>query len=376
MVKANGYKLTVAHLIASNFFGGPEKQIIEHAKRINHRHYNFILISFIERGQSNEMANAAEESGISLRTLKTDNPFNPNVILRLMAILKEEKVDVICAHGYKSNIVGRIASWFGDIPQISVSRGWTTESPKIRLYERLDKFFLRFADHVVAVSEGQKKKLLKIGINPEKLTMIWNSANLDNSINNAESALKKELGINGDCAIVVSAGRLSPEKNFGGFIEAAKAVAAGYEHIVFAVFGEGALRNELEKKIKLAGLQKRFFLPGYKKNFSDLLNGADIFVLPSLTEGLSNVILEAYALKKPVIATNVGGNPEVVQHGETGFLVNPSDIEKMSQYIVMLSQNPDIRQEMGRKGYEYIKENFNFDIQTKKYEKLYLSMRK
>lgn len=364
-------KTRVAHLIATNFFGGPEKQIVEHALRINQDKFAVLLISFIERSMANELVNAAKEKNIFVRELFTENPFNPRSVLDLWSILKEEKIDILCTHGYKSNVVGRIASWLIGIPEIAISRGWTGENWKIKLYEKLDKLFLRFADHVVTVSEGQREKVLKLGVKANNLSVIYNGINLNNVKNRSVNYIRTELGINDNPVIVMSAGRLSPEKNFAGLIDAAKIVTAKDKNIRFVVFGEGFLREELEKKTRDADLEGKFFLPGFRKDFVSLLREADIFVLPSFTEGLSNVILEAYASKKPVIATRVGGNPEVVMNGETGYLVEPDNAEKMAECIMTLAQDPDLRATMGAKGYEYVKEHFSFDIQTRKYEELY-----
>lgn len=371
MKKITDYRLAVAHLIATNFFGGPEKQIVEHALRVASDQFSFFLISFVERSSPNELLTKTKKMSVPSIELYTQNPFNPKVISRLISILREKKIDVLCAHGYKSNVVGRIASWMVGIPEIVVSRGWTGENWKIKLYEKLDKLFLRFADHVVTVSQGQKEKVLKLRVKANNLSVIYNGINPNNVKNKSVNSIRTELGFNDNSILVMSAGRLSPEKNFAGLIDAAKIVTAKDKHIKFVVFGEGFLREELEKKTRDADLEGKFFLPGFRKDFVSLLSEADIFVLPSFTEGLSNVILEAYASKKPVIATNVGGNPEIVQQGETGFLVSPHNVEKMADYILKLAQDQNIRNEMGDNGYEYIKEHFNFDIQTSKYEELY-----
>jgi glycosyltransferase involved in cell wall biosynthesis len=367
-------QLNIAHLIATNFFGGPEKQIIQHLMRIKQGKFAILLISFIERSMPNELLDAARKRKIPTRDLYTWNPFNPKVIFDLISILRREEIDILCTHGYKSDIIGRIASWILRIPQIVFSRGWTEENKKIKLFEGLDRWFIRFADHVVAVSEGQKEKLLKLQMIPERISVIHNGIDLDSIKIESKNSIRSEIGINGNSYLVVSAGRLSPEKNFGGLIEAAKIVTERNKDITFIVFGEGFLRKELEQKILDIGLKNKFLFPGFRKDFLSVLKEIDIFVLPSFTEGLPNVLLEAYALGKPVVATKVGGNPEIVLDGETGFLVSVQDTGKLAERILELAQEPNLRKEMGKKGCKYIKENFNFDIQTKKLKKLYLDV--
>ncbi len=364
--------LKIGHLIATNFLGGPEKQIIGHAKRISGKGFGMVLFSFIERGRPNELLAAAAKMSIPAKGLRTGNPFNPKVILDLALMLREERVDILCTHSYKSDVIGRLATRMTGIPEIAVSRGWTGENRKVRLFEKLDRYFLRLADHVVAVSHKQREKVLQLGIDPGKVTVIHNGINIGDAPQQAPTAIKAELGLEDNCCLVMSAGRLSPEKNFDGLIGAAEAIKArGERGIRFAVFGEGPLRGRLEKKIRAAGLQKTFFLPGFRKDFVSLLAGADIFVLPSFSEGLPNVILEAYSLKKPVIATAVGGIPELVQDGVAGLLVLPDEIGKLADSIAGLARDSALRREMGGRGYEHLKEHFNFEIQTKRFEKLY-----
>ncbi|MGA1841303.1 MAG: glycosyltransferase [bacterium] len=367
-------QLKIAHLIATNFFGGPEKQIIEHLLRIKQERFSIFLISFIERSVPNELLDAAGKRNIPIRCLYTWNPFNPKVILDLISILRRDEIDILCTHGYKSDVIGRIVSWILRIPQIVFSRGWTAENKKIKLFEILDRWIIKFVDHIVAVSEGQKEKLMKLRLLPDKVSVIYNAINLDNMKIQSKKSIRDELGIDGNSYLIVSAGRLSPEKNFEGLIEAAKIVIRRNKNITFVVFGEGFLRKKLEQKVLDNDLENKFFLPGFRKDFFSLLKDTDIFVLASFTEGLPNVLLEAYSFKKPVIASRVGGIPEVVLDGETGFLISVQDLDRLAEYILKLTQDPNLRKEMGDKGYKYIKEHFNFDIQTEKLKELYLEV--
>ncbi|MFO0752901.1 MAG: glycosyltransferase [Thermodesulfovibrionales bacterium] len=364
-------KLVVAHLIATNFFGGPEKQILEHACRLDPARFSLVLISFVERSLPNELLHKATRMTIPTREFYTGNPYNPKAIFDLTSLLRQDGIDLLCTHGYKSAIIGRIASYRVGIPEIAVSRGWTGENWKIRLYEELDRLFLRFADRVVAVSEGQKEKILRLGVAPERVSVIHNGISLAAPAPPSSCSLRREMGMQDAGCLVVSAGRLSIEKNFSGLIDAAALLVKKEPSLRFVVFGEGVLRRPLERQVREAGLRGRFFLPGFREELASLLREADIFVLPSFTEGLPNVVLEAYAQKKPVVATAVGGVPEVVRHGSDGFLVRPGETGRMAEYILALARNPQLREEMGARGYRHLEERFTFETQTRKYEGLY-----
>lgn len=364
-------RMRVAHLIATNFYGGPERQIVCHAKQVVQSGVDPLVISFMEYGQENELLVAAQKEGVACAALQARGPFHPGAVSELVRLLRSEDAGLLVSHGYKANVIGRLASWYLKIPEIAVSRGWTAENGRIRLYEKLDRFFLRLADEVVAVSEGQRQKILACGVRPEKVRVIHNAIDLATYPGPAEKSFRDELGIPRDAILVATAGRLSPEKNHLGLVDAARQVLAQDPDVYFAIFGEGFLRPDLEKAIRDAGMARRFFLPGFRCDVRSLLHEIDIFVLPSHTEGLPNVILEAFACRKPAVATSVGGTPEVVRQGENGFLVPAGEMGAFAAAIMDLVTNPDLRRRMGDNGYEHVKAAFDYAGQTKAYVDVY-----
>ena len=361
----------VAHLIATNFYGGPEKQILTHALALNPKIARLTLISF-DDGHPNELYELAQQKNVPAILLPACSPFDPRMIGKLTAVLKEKQVDVLCAHGYKANIIGRMGSWMCQIPLLAVSRGWTAENPRIRFYEMLDRLFLRMADHIVAVSAGQQAKLKKRAIGLNKTSMIHNAIDIEaTSTVECPENLRALLGIPTGAIIVASAGRLSPEKNQKIMIELASRLCSQHPDLYFVIFGEGALREELSQAIGRAHLENRFFLPGFRRDVQSLMKQIDVFMLPSFTEGLPNVVLEAYAHSKPVVASAVGGTPEVVDHDHSGFLTEPQDIEAMHAALKALIENPALRQTMGSAGHRQIADKFGFPAQTEQYELLY-----
>ena len=369
-------RLNILHLRASNFVGGPEKQLLEHIKRIDQEKFRLSLCTFEQGTEVSELRSIAEASGIETHELSDTSPFDPRVIFKLSGIVKNENIHLLCTHGYKPNIIGRFASWLSGVPVIAISRGWTAESRKIRFYERMDKIFLHLSDHVVAVSGGQREKIKKLGVGPGKISVIHNGINLEEIPHAPAATLRASLNLPDDAVIIASAGRLSPEKNQSGMIEVARRVVSRNKKAYFVIFGEGFLRSELESQVEAAGLQGRFLLPGFRGDLQLLLHQVDIFMLPSFTEGLPNVVLEAFAVRKPVVATAVGGTPEVVTHGVSGFLTAPSEIDKMAEYVHQLVNDPALRDCMGERGYRHVEEHFGFERQTALYEELYTTVSK
>lgn len=363
--------IPILHLRASNFVGGPEKQILKHGQIINKDLYRFILCPFRENGKISELEMAAHACGLDVAPLTDDPSFSFSTINRLVKIIKRHSIRIVCAHGYKPNIIGKIAGLLTGVRVIPFSRGWTHENRKIRIYEALDRFLLRYSKHIVAVSGGHRDELLKNGLNSEYITVIHNAVEIPDTIVQPEISLRELLSIGDNVPVVVSAGRLSPEKNFSSLIDAASIVLKSYPSAVLAVFGEGVCRSQLEEKIRSMGLQKSFYLPGYRKDFTLLLQQADVFVLPSFTEGFSNVIMEAYAVKRPVIASTVGGNPEIVTDGVTGYLFDPRDVESLSEKISTLLTDRQLSSKMGSSGYLRVKSEYSFERQNQKLEALY-----
>ncbi|WP_152513002.1 glycosyltransferase [Desulfovibrio sp. X2] len=363
----------VAHLIATNFYGGPERQIVAHALRIGQEGFAPLVVSFTEAGRDNGLLVAAKAEGVPCAGLSPRSAFHPGAITEIADLLRREGVGLLVAHGYKANIVGRLASRFARIPQISVSRGWTAENSRIRVYEMLDRKFLRLADHVVAVSEGQARKVAAAGVPGERLSVIHNGIDLDSypPPRKGPGTAREGLGIPKDALLVATAGRLSPEKDQASLVAAAARIAAERDDVWFAVFGEGFLRPELERAVREAGLEGRFLLPGFRSDMREVMHEVDVFTLPSLTEGLPNVVLEAFACRKPVVATAVGGTPEVVRHGENGLLVAAGDGQGLTRAIRALAASPEERRSMGERGYETVRALFNYESQTAAYGRLY-----
>ena len=272
----------------------------------------------------------------------------------------------------------RRGAW--DIPAIAVSRGWTGETRKVRLYEWLDRRHLRLMDHVVCVSDGQAEKVRRLCRVPEsRLSVIRNSARLA-AFEKRDPAARDRLrsffpSDSGVSQIVLAAGRLSPEKGFDVLIESAATICHQNPTVGAALFGDGALRGALERQVAKLGLTHRVVLPGFRSDLDSLIGAADVIVLSSFTEGLPNVALEASAAGVPVVATAVGGTPEVIADGETGFLIPPGKAEPIAAKIGELLRDPGLRARMGVAGRARMQKLFTFESQANAYLRLLHSLR-
>jgi glycosyltransferase involved in cell wall biosynthesis len=365
----------VVHLIATNFYGGPEKQIVEHLKRLNSARFQGILASFLEGGHPNESLAQAEKAGLKNFGIPMASRFDIRALWKLTQFLRHQRIDLLCTHGYKSTVMGWWAGRKVGIPVVAFSRGYTAENPKVAFYEWLDRRFLKRADGIIFVSEGQRKRLENLGIKGRRSWVVRNAVAAASLTDTACGDLREEvlerLGIPNAIEMVVSAGRLSPEKGHRFLVEAVGMLRGGINNTHFVFCGDGPCQNELEKRSKELGISEICHFAGFRHDLKEIFQAMDLLVLPSLTEGLPNVVLEAYACAKPVIATSVGGVPEIVEDGVNGILVPPERADLLAEAIKSCLVAPEKRRMMGEAGYQKVKSEFAFESQTKKLESIY-----
>jgi glycosyltransferase involved in cell wall biosynthesis len=371
--------MNLVHLTASTFFGGPERQMLGLAEALP-KSVRTSFVSFREGGRCAAFLSKVRSHGFPAVELAADTPNLVAAARELAGVLRDAGCDVLLCHGYKANLLGRPAARRVGIPAVAVSRGWTGEDRKVRLYEWLDRRHLRLMDHVVCVSDGQAAKVRRwCRVPAGRVTVIRNSARLNAHAARDPGARRKLLGFfpgdSGVSRVVLAAGRLSPEKGFAVLVDAAAEVCRADPSAGFAVFGEGTLRPELERHVARLGLAGRFVMPGFRTDLDALVPAADVVALPSFTEGLPNVALEAGAAGVPVVATAVGGTPEVIADGETGYLVPPGDPAALAARLGELLRDPRLRRKMGEAGQRRMRERFTFAAQAAAYLKLFAALR-
>jgi glycosyltransferase involved in cell wall biosynthesis len=368
--------LRVMHLIATNFHGGPERQIVEHLLRLNPREHQGFLASFLENGRRNETLERAERLGLEQRPIPMRGAADVRALRTLIAMLRTEGVGLLCTHGYKSTVMGWCAARRVRIPVVAFSRGYTRENRKIAFYEWLDRQVLSRTDGVVAVSEGQGKRLQALGIRPRQLWVVHNAVNAPPRLRpeqawQAREAVCARWDLPRECRLAVSAGRLSPEKGHGFLVEAIATLTAAVSDAYFLFCGDGPCRPQLERLAADLGVAAQCRFLGFQRDMEMIYQAMDLLVLPSLTEGLPNVVLEAFAWQKPVVASAVGGVPELVIDGENGILVPPGSARGLADGILRCLASPQQAEAMGRSGYERVRVEFDFMSQCEKLTGIY-----
>jgi glycosyltransferase involved in cell wall biosynthesis len=363
--------MKILHLRASNFYGGPERQLHLHAREALGTDCEVSIASFDEGGHPPEFLDAIAADGIATRSLPVKSAYDLRAIPLLREYLRSGEFQVLCTHEYRSTTVGWLARRGADVRWIAFSRGFTTENLKVQLYHGIDRLLTRHADHVVAVSEAQKRKVQRTRVPAERISVVPNAID-PASIDLGEAVdLRQRFGLDRDDFVVVSGGRFSREKGQVFLIDAAARALPEAPRLRVLLFGEGPQRQAMLERIERLGLDGRVLCPGFERNMPGCLRDADLLVNPSLSEGMPNIVLEAMAVQTPVLATAVGGVPEIVEDGVTGRLVRSSDTGALAAGLVAAARHPEKGLEMAQRARDFAASELGFDRQFERLREIY-----
>ncbi len=369
-------KVRILHLIASNFVGGPEKQILHHALKATSPALEIWIGSFRKGPARSELLRRAEEMALPTLELRSSR-FNPHVISELAQELRRKEISILCTHGYKANLVGWAATHLTNCKRIGFVRGWTAETWRVKLYERLDRLILRHTNWIVCVSRPLAEQLGKGRRRLPPPIVIPNAVLLGTEpmvLPPDRVPIRRALGLREDAFLVCTAGRLSVEKGQRYLIDAAQGLVSQNPKLQILVLGEGRERKRLEDQVVRLRMQNHVIFTGFKDNVGSWIQACDVLANPSLTEGVPNVILEAMALGTPVVATAVGGVPDLIQHGESGLLVPPRDRSALASAIFDLYANPQEGLRFARNAYRRVFREYSSARQAQRLFDLYDSV--
>ena len=308
------------------------------------------------------------------------NPFFDSIALfSLYRILAKERFDIVHTHTAKAGALGRTAAYLaGNRRIIHMPHGhdfYGYFNPFIsKLIILIERFLCRFTSKFVVLSKLEKRDLIEFGItDEEKIKIVPSGMDLEfkNIDRDKVRNKKRKFGFDAGQKIVGMVSRLEKVKGPGYFIEAAGKVVKEVKNARFLVVGEGSLRNKLENRVKELGLSDKVTFAGWREDVLDIISFLDILVQPSLNEAIGRVLLEAQGLGVPVIATKVGGIPEVVKDNITGILLPPQDTEKLVSAICKLLEDKERRVSMSKSAREWINGKFSAAKMMEEIESLY-----
>lgn len=377
MNMAGGRPIRVLDLRDTYEIGGPGKTIIETFKALDAVRFEMHLGVFAKTSECADtpFVTAARDCGMPVHVLRGINPYDPRLITQLMTLIDSHSIDIVHAHEVTSDVIAYLASRMHAVPIITTLHGWIGNGTKQRLLIWLDKLVARKFSRVIAVSKEIERVMLMAGMDPSKITMLHNGIVLERYRSTGRRGVLDEIvGRQIPRPIVASIGRLSREKGHADLLEAVAILKRKGHKLSLVLIGEGFERQTLEAKVHALQLDGMVYFPGYQVQPERFLNDIDLMVLPSHTEGLPNVALEALLMEVPVLATSVGGTPEVISDGETGRLVPPHSPEALAAGILEFLSCRDSWSRMVRQGRKMVEARFDFRERTRKLEVLYDEM--
>ncbi|HBO43930.1 MAG TPA: hypothetical protein DD670_08365 [Planctomycetaceae bacterium] len=250
--------------------------------------------------------------------------------------------------------------------------GTTTENIKVRVYNWIDNVLQLAADRTILVSHSQRRRVFG-GRNEARVHVLHNAVDVDNPMPCSAEApsLRGRFSIPNGNPIVIAVARLNPEKGIDVLIDAFAILAEQLSNVHLVLVGDGQERRRLEKQCQKRQLNGRVHFAGYSAMPGDLVAEADVLALSSRSEGLPNVVLEAMAMGKPVVATTVGGVPEVIEDGISGRLVPPDQPDLLARALAELCTTPDLRKRLAASGRLRVQEAFSIEGRAAKLQSLY-----
>lgn len=368
-------KLKLLHLRAGGFYGGPERQLHLGAMHLKESGYEPFVASFNDGGSKPEFLDVMARDGIATHCFDTSSAYDFKVIDSLRRYLVENSIDYLCTHEYRSHFIGMRARRGTKADWIAYSRGWTKENLKTRFFHTLDKVIIRFADRIVAVSEAQASKLRDLMIPSHKICVIHNAVDVSRFASIKPADLKKRFDFPEDSVIGIAAGRFSREKGQDFLIDTALQLLDDLPQLRLVLFGTGPDFDTINERIRRHGVSDRIVCPGFDPNIISCIKGADFLVNPSESEGLPNIVMEAMAVDIPVVATAVGGVPELLRDRHSGLLVRYGDTIAMRGAITALCDDPQLRKNLAREAQETLTSTFTFEHQAEQLTSLLKEIR-
>jgi glycosyltransferase involved in cell wall biosynthesis len=355
--------------------GGTESQLVQLAvcmQRVGHR----VTVGCLRaEGPLLQVMKRAGIPVVEFRKEKTLLSLNgARQLVRLAAFLRAGKFDVLHAHDLWANLLGIPASRLARTPVVISSRRYLADLEWYTPWRnRIVRFIYRLSSRVVVNSNAVRERLVgREKLAPARVRVIYNAVDVERFACAPRNRAKLLAHIaERSKVIAVLANMYSPVKGHAGLVSAARIVRQSEPDAVFVLIGDGPERPGLESQVRRAGLEKNVLFLGRRTDVPELLACCDLSVLPSEAEAFPNALLESLSAGLPVVATDVGGNREIVENGTNGLLVPPQNPEALAAAVLLLMRDSRLRQRLAGAGQNYVRTHFSFDRLIAELDQLY-----
>ncbi len=353
------------HLIHQLNPGGAENGVVNIANGIDKKAFDISICTFQKEG----LLVPRLHEDVTVFELAKRNGNDIRIPFEVYRVIRDWQPDIVHTHSWGTLLEGFLPSMVAGVPvRIHGEHGTIQAKPKQRIIQKL---FFYLADQILSVSMEHKARLAKtIGFPESKIEVI------DNGVDTAKFSPLQDTGkfqSNGLKTEVVigTVGRMEPVKNQKLLIDAAYQLLNNHRKIKLMLVGDGSLMPELKNQVKSLGIENQVIFTGQQFNIEKMYKKMDVFVLPSLSEGMSNTVLEAMSSGLPVIGTDVGDNFRLINNGENGFIIDSGAVPQLTEKLDILIKDKAKRRAFGMKARQKMEHQFSISSMVHNYEKLY-----
>ncbi|HEX2017210.1 MAG TPA: glycosyltransferase [Solirubrobacteraceae bacterium] len=371
---SHGDRLRIVTLVDRLASGGAERLAVELAMRLDPQRFERVICATRRPTGDNDAVVRPQlrAAGVELMSLDRTSKLDLWRWRPLVGQVRRGEVDVLHAHMFGSNLwasmLGRLDR---ELVVVAHDHGWDFDSRWVR--RRLDPLISRRADAVIAVSESDRRRLIaEGGMSPDKVIVLPNGVDAD--LGGDGPRARHGLGLGSSDVLVVAVGRLDPAKGFATLVSAFEHVTAAVPQARLLIAGDGPGRDGLKTLVDNHGLSGTVTLLGHRDDVPDLLAAADLAVSSSVSEASPLAVMEYMASGLPIVATGVGGVPELIESGKHGVLVEPSDPRALASAIIDRLRDPAGSKAMGRAARDRQRAHFDVRRTIAELERLYLEL--
>lgn len=367
-------KLTIFHLRCSNYPGGPETTLLGWHKYTDRARFDPRMVFFEERRGFHERSmKLFADHGVPVQLIPWGASRNlPGAVSKLIGMIRQAGPCLLHAHDVRSDFVALLAGRLTGTPVVISNHAWHAVGFKRTLQENLRARWLARADIVINVSEDTHRETLRRGVPAGKSIALYSGLDLEpyrRLPTRAEA--RAQLGIPLDAPVISNVARTWPEKAIGALIEAAARLRPKYPTLRVLQVGDGVLDAELKADVERRGLQDCVHLLGFRADYMNIMAASDIFALPSLAEGMPMVIYSAMAMGMPIVASNVSGLRDTLEHEKNALTIRPGDPTDLVEALDRLIANPQIAQQIGAEARRVMEARFSAESAVKQLEAVY-----
>ncbi len=367
-------KYKILHTIRQGQIGGGESHVLDLVNNLDDKRYESVVLAFT----SGHMVDVLKERGIKCYVVYTEKPFDFRVWNKVKDILQSEHIDIVHAHGTRALSNTFRAAKQSHLPLLYTVHSWSFHPDQKfmerNMREKVESYLTKKCDKVICASKNdQNDGLTRCHL--QRSVVIHNAVNINRFDPDLDYPdLRRNYGVDKETFLIGYIVRYTNQKDPVTMLNALQMVVKSNPEVKLLMVGDGVLKPLIEKTIKQLHLESYVIMQPFSTRVPEVLNAIDLYCLPSLWEAFPIGVLEAMAMKKPVIATMAGGTMELVTNHVTGELVEVKNPNKLAEGIIHLIQDPDYRSVIAQNGYDYVRSNFHVKSQAEKVGRVYVEL--